>query len=53
MVYFDTHALGMQSGVMITGSNKSPNFNGSKMVLVGETIYGYTIQALYQAILKK
>ena len=51
MVYFGTHILGTQSGVMVTGSHNPPDYNGFKMVLAGEAIYGDTIQALYQAIL--
>ncbi|QRX81021.1 phosphomannomutase/phosphoglucomutase [Glaciimonas sp. PAMC28666] len=50
MVYFATHVLGSQSGVMVTGSHNPPDYNGFKMVLAGEAIYGETIQALYQAI---
>jgi len=52
MVYFGTHVLGTQSGVMVTGSHNPPDYNGFKMVLAGEAIYGDTIQALYQAILQ-
>jgi phosphomannomutase/phosphoglucomutase len=50
MVYFATHVLGAQSGVMVTGSHNPPDYNGFKMVLAGEAIYGETIQALYQEI---
>jgi phosphomannomutase / phosphoglucomutase len=50
MVYFATHVLGTQSGVMVTGSHNPPDYNGFKMVLAGEAIHGETIQALYQAI---
>jgi len=52
MVYFATHVLDAQSGIMVTGSHNPPDYNGFKMVLAGEAIYGDTIQALYQAIVK-
>jgi len=52
MVYFGTHVLGTQSGVMVTGSHNPPDYNGFKMVLAGEAIHGDTIQALYQAIVR-
>ncbi|HTN64929.1 MAG TPA: phosphomannomutase/phosphoglucomutase, partial [Burkholderiaceae bacterium] len=52
MVYFATHALGVQSGVMVTGSHNPPDYNGFKMVLAGEAIYGDTIAALYRRIVE-
>ena len=51
MVYFGTHTLDAQSGVMVTGSHNPPDYNGFKMVLAGEAIYGETISDLYQAII--
>lgn len=51
MVYFGTHVLGAASGIMVTGSHNPPDYNGFKMVLAGEAIYGEAIQALYQRIL--
>jgi len=53
MVYFGTNVLGAASGIMVTGSHNPPDYNGFKMVLAGEAIYGDAIQALYHAILKK
>ncbi|HZS79905.1 MAG TPA: phosphomannomutase/phosphoglucomutase [Herbaspirillum sp.] len=53
MVYFGTHVLGTQSGIMVTGSHNPPDYNGFKMVLAGEAIHGDAIQALYRAILKQ
>ena len=50
MVYFATHVLDARSGIMVTGSHNPPDYNGFKMVLAGEAIYGDTIQALYHAI---
>lgn len=52
MVYFGTHVLGTQSGVMVTGSHNPPDYNGFKMVLAGAAIYGEAIQALYQTMLQ-
>ena len=50
MVYFATHILDARSGIMVTGSHNPPDYNGFKMVLAGEAIYGDTIEALYHAI---
>jgi phosphomannomutase/phosphoglucomutase len=50
MVYFGTYVLEAKSGIMVTGSHNPPDYNGFKMVLAGEAIYGEAIQALYQAI---
>lgn len=51
MLYFATHTLGAASGIMVTGSHNPPDYNGFKMVLAGDAIYGDTIQLLYQRIL--
>lgn len=50
MVYFGTNVLDARSGIMVTGSHNPPDYNGFKMVLAGEAIYGDAIQGLYQAI---
>lgn len=50
MVYFGTNVLEAHSGIMVTGSHNPPDYNGFKMVLAGEAIYGDAIQGLYQAI---
>lgn len=52
MLYYATCELDAQSGIMVTGSHNPPDYNGFKMVLAGEAIYGDTIQDLYRAILK-
>jgi phosphomannomutase / phosphoglucomutase len=52
MVYFGTHVVtDAQSGIMVTGSHNPPDYNGFKMVLGGEAIYGEMIQTLYKCIL--
>ncbi len=50
LVYFATHLLEARSGIMVTGSHNPPDYNGFKMVLAGEAIYGDAIQALYETI---
>jgi len=50
MLYFATHVLEARSGIMVTGSHNPPDYNGFKMVLAGEAIYGEAITALYRAI---
>ena len=46
MLYYAAHEWANFSGVMVTGSHNPPEYNGLKMVLGGETLYGDTIRAL-------
>ncbi len=46
MLYFATHLLEADGGVMITGSHNPPEYNGIKMVLGGASFYGAAIQDL-------
>ena len=46
MLYYAAHEWAGYSGVMVTGSHNPPEYNGLKMVLGGETLYGDTIQTL-------
>ena len=50
MVYFAAVKLGTQCGVMVTGSHNPPDYNGLKMVVAGDAIYGEAIHALYRRI---
>ncbi len=50
VLYFATHQLETQSGVMITGSHNPANYNGLKIVIAGNTLSGEAIQQLYQRI---
>ncbi|QJR15770.1 phosphomannomutase/phosphoglucomutase [Usitatibacter palustris] len=53
MVYFATYHFATGSGVMVTGSHNPPAYNGLKMMLAGDTLYGDAIQALRETIEKK
>jgi phosphomannomutase/phosphoglucomutase len=50
MLYFAAVHLGIGSGVEITGSHNPPEYNGLKMVLGGEALYGEGLQRLYRRI---
>lgn len=46
LLYFATHQLGSQSGVVVTGSHNPAAYNGLKIVLAGRTLAGRAIQGL-------
>ncbi|HUW37971.1 MAG TPA: phosphomannomutase/phosphoglucomutase [Rhodocyclaceae bacterium] len=46
LAYFAAIELGCNSAVSVTGSHNPPDYNGLKLVLGGETLYGSQIQAL-------
>ena len=50
MTYFAAHELGTGSCVSVTGSHNPPEYNGLKMVLDGQTLYGEMIQDLRRRI---
>ena len=52
MLYFAATKY-CQSGIQVTGSHNPKNYNGLKMVLAGQTIYGNTIQDLYHRIIEE
>jgi phosphomannomutase/phosphoglucomutase len=50
MLYFATVHLGTGAGVEITGSHNPPEYNGMKLVLGGEALYGEGLQRLHRRI---
>lgn len=50
MLYFAIRHFGTDGGVMVTGSHNPPNFNGFKICMGPDTIYGEEIQALRKII---
>jgi phosphomannomutase/phosphoglucomutase len=50
VVYYATFELGTGTGVAVTGSHNPPDYNGLKMVVAGEAIYGDAILALRDSI---
>ncbi len=47
VVYFATFELGTGSGVAVTGSHNPPQYNGLKMMVAGETLFGDAITGLH------
>jgi phosphomannomutase/phosphoglucomutase len=50
LAYFAAHHLGCGSCVAVTGSHNPPDYNGIKMVVGGNTLYGDDIQELRKII---
>ncbi|MCK9285155.1 MAG: phosphomannomutase/phosphoglucomutase [Rhodocyclaceae bacterium] len=50
VTYFAAHQLDTGSCVSVTGSHNPPDYNGLKMVLGGQTLYGELIQSLRRRI---
>jgi phosphomannomutase len=46
MLYYAAATLGVDAGIMVTGSHNPPNHNGFKMVLAGKPFYAEAIQEL-------
>ncbi len=46
LVYFSLHMMDVDGGVQITGSHNPPEFNGFKICIGKETIYGEEIQKI-------
>ncbi len=49
-LYFALHELDVDGGIQVTGSHNPPEFNGLKMVIAGDAIYGDDIQLLKKLI---
>jgi len=50
VLYFAAHELAAGSGIMITGSHNPPDYNGFKIMIAGDTLYGEQISAIYRRI---
>jgi len=50
VAYFAAHHLGCGSCVAVTGSHNPPDYNGLKVVVAGNTLYGDEIQELRHII---
>jgi len=53
VLYYATHNLSANSGVMITGSHNPAEYNGVKVVIDGQTLSGDEILNLYHRIEKR
>jgi len=51
MLYFAAATLGVDGGIMVTGSHNPPDHNGFKLVLGGKPFFGDAIQKLGQTAL--
>lgn len=53
LVYFSVYYKKKEAAVMITGSHNPPEFNGFKVMVGEETLYGPEIQEIYRLIKAK
>ncbi len=51
MLYFAAATLGVDGGIMVTGSHNPPDYNGFKLVLQGKPFYGDAIRRLGETAL--
>jgi phosphomannomutase len=51
MLYYAAATLGVDGGIMVTGSHNPPDYNGFKFVLAGKPFYGGAIRALGETAL--
>ncbi|MBO0735655.1 MAG: phosphomannomutase/phosphoglucomutase [Alphaproteobacteria bacterium] len=52
MLYYASATLGVDGGVMVTGSHNPPDYNGFKFVFQGKPFYGNAIRQLGETALK-
>jgi phosphomannomutase len=52
MLYFAAATLGVDGGIMVTGSHNPPDYNGFKLVLRGRPFYGEAIRRLGETALR-
>ncbi|HXF47355.1 MAG TPA: phosphomannomutase/phosphoglucomutase [Burkholderiaceae bacterium] len=50
LVYFAGFHLGSRSGIALTGSHNPPEYNGMKLTLAGDPVYGEGLQRLRRRI---
>lgn len=50
VLYFATHYLDSNTGVMITGSHNPPEYNGLKIVMDGDALIGEGLQNIHRRI---
>lgn len=48
-LYYAVHALGLDGGVMVTGSHNPPDQNGFKILLGAEPVYGRALRDLVES----
>jgi phosphomannomutase len=51
MLYYGSATLGVDGGIMVTGSHNPPDYNGFKLVIQGKPFYGTAIQRLGETAL--
>ena len=51
--YFSIHRLNLDGGIMVTGSHNPPEYNGFKLSIGKETIFGDMIQTVKELVQKK
>ncbi len=50
VLYYATHHLETGTGIMVTGSHNPPEYNGLKMMVGGDALFGDGITALYERL---